>query len=87
MKHDELAQAITQQLTVEVIEGLNLFSAYNAPQILQTEHDCIHAGPHPDIITDDDLDILESLGWAISEHMEHFVKSVRNKELYKSHPR
>lgn len=34
---------------------------------ISAEHDVVYAGPSPEIVTQEDIDALEELGWHISD--------------------
>ena len=45
------------------IKALEIFRKYEHDQFICAEHDEIYAGPDPTMMTDEDVEALEELGW------------------------
>ncbi len=57
-----------------MLKAFTIFAKYNAEDNVSAGHDEIWAGPDPEVVSAEDLAILESLGWY--PHDECFRKFV-----------
>lgn len=58
-----------------ILEGLQIFDRimpYDEYAGFAAEHDVVYAGPHPEIVSDEDKAKLEELGWHPSEEFDCF---------------
>jgi hypothetical protein len=59
----------------ELIRALQIFKEYDSDEFMSAEHDEIHAGPNPELVSAEHIAELEELGWHPSEwnSFYHFV--------------
>lgn len=48
--------------------GFEIFDKYEGYQEVAAEHDRIFAGPDPEIVSDEDKETLEEIGWHVDEY-------------------